>query len=439
MFSQFQAFINIAGQDENIDRPKNQSYNLDDEQILTMFHSEETFVKAERKHVSTKNNEDTQSDKEIFTGIDRKEHAYKSPSKNMLKNAGIDESYNEENSSRDNIKQNIYKTHNRSVMNVYGNNITYDAGKYFDWDEQDVARKVQNKNFSNNVNTDQFNDDNDDVSRLKRKEQLLEASITHDGNCSKSLPQAIVVGVMKGGTDTLATFLSLHPNIAMQKKVGAVQFFSKYYDKGLDWYKTQMPCSKPDQITMEKSPQYFTGKASERIYEMNSTIKLIIIVREPVSRMISHYDQIQAANPWKIKSTLENVILKPNGEIDINSGIMALSLYAVHIKRWLEEFSLKQIYIVDGDNFREDPSVELNKIETFLGLPHFITKENFKFDEEKGFYCLKTTQGVNCMPKGKGRKHKELHPDLIDKLKKFFKPHNEEFFKIIQKRFNWGY
>ena len=118
---------------------------------------------------------------------------------------------------------------------------------------------------------------------------------------------------------------------------------------------------------------------------------------------------------------------------------MASSLYAVHIKRWLEEFTLKQIHIVDGDKFREDPSGELNKIETFLGLPHFITKENFQFDEEKGFYCLKTTQGVNCMPKGKGRKHKELHPDLIDKLKKFFKPYNEEFFKIIQKRFNWGY
>ena len=439
MFLWSQAFINIAGQDKTIDRPKNKSYNLDDEQILTMFHSKETFGKAERKRISTNNNEDKLSGKEIFTGIDRKEHAYKTPSHTMPKNAGIDESYNEDNSSRDNIKENTYKTHNRNVMKINENNKTYDAEKYSDQDEQDVASKVQNNNFSNNVNTDQFNDDNNDVSRLKRKEQLLEASIIHDGNCSKSLPQAIIVGVMKGGTDTLATFLSLHPNIAMQKKVGAVQFFSKYYDKGLDWYKTQMPCSKPDQITMEKSPQYFTGKASERIYEMNSIIKLIIIVREPVSRMISHYDQIQAANPWRIKSTLENVILKPNGEIDKSSIVIAISLYAIHIKRWLEEFTLKQIHIVDGDNFREDPSGELKKIETFLGLPHFITKENFEFDEEKGFYCLKTTQGVNCMPKGKGRKHKELHPSLIDKLKKFFKPYNEEFFKIIQKRFNLGY
>ena len=421
---------------------ENQSYDSDDEQNSTTLDSKETANQAKHENVSKNADQEELGDKEIFNEFDSKENAYKPKNINLSKNVDIDETDEEENSSRDNnIKESVNKTQSRKVLENHYKYQTDDVENYSDWDKQDIPNKVKNKNVSESVSRQQFNDENNVLKELHRLEKVLDMPLNHGGNCFKSLPHAIIVGVMKGGTGTLGTFLSQHPNIAMQLRPKPLLFFTRNYHKGLNWYKTQMPCSKQGQITIEKSPQCFKGiRAPGRIYEMNSTTKLIIIVREPISRMISHYDHIQAADtPWRVQNTLESEILKPNGDIDKNSKIIVTSFYAIHIKRWLEKFSLEQIHIVDGDNFREDPSDALSKSETFLGLPHFTTKENFEFDEEKGFYCLKTSGGVNCMSKGKGRKHKELGPDLLERLKKLFKPYNEAFFKIIKKRFNWGY
>lgn len=54
-----------------------------------------------------------------------------------------------------------------------------------------------------------------------------------------------------------------------------------------------MPEIADNQISIEKSPSYFvTPEVPERVYGMNSTIKLLLIVREPVTRVISDYTQI---------------------------------------------------------------------------------------------------------------------------------------------------
>lgn len=45
----------------------------------------------------------------------------------------------------------------------------------------------------------------------------------------------------------------------VQKAAGEVHFFDRdvNYNKGLEWYRMQMPHSYPGQITIEKSPSYF--------------------------------------------------------------------------------------------------------------------------------------------------------------------------------------
>ena len=85
----------------------------------------------------------------------------------------------------------------------------------------------------------------------------------------KRLPDVILIGVMKGGTRALLTYLSMYPQVAACNF--EVEFFANKYDKGLQWYKEQMPWSSPNQLTMEKSPVYFvTPTVPKRIYHMNS-------------------------------------------------------------------------------------------------------------------------------------------------------------------------
>lgn len=51
----------------------------------------------------------------------------------------------------------------------------------------------------------------------------------------KRFPQAIIIGVKKGGTRALLEFLRIHPDV---RAVGAEpHFFDRFYDKGLEWYR----------------------------------------------------------------------------------------------------------------------------------------------------------------------------------------------------------
>jgi len=110
----------------------------------------------------------------------------------------------------------------------------------------------------------------------------------------RRLPHVLIIGVRKCGTRALLEMLNLHPRI--QKASGEVHFFDRdeNYHKGLEFYRSKMPESYEHQITIEKSPSYFvTSEASERIRAMNATIKLLLIVREPVVRAISDYTQLR--------------------------------------------------------------------------------------------------------------------------------------------------
>lgn len=56
-----------------------------------------------------------------------------------------------------------------------------------------------------------------------------------NGSGTKRLPQAIIIGVKKGGTRALLEFLRVHPDV---RAVGAEpHFFDRNYERGLAWYR----------------------------------------------------------------------------------------------------------------------------------------------------------------------------------------------------------
>ena len=114
-------------------------------------------------------------------------------------------------------------------------------------------------------------------------------------------PKAIIIGVRKCGTFALLNALTLHSKIETtarkhtRRGAGEVNFFSSntIYKKGLEWYRNCMPLSAEDQITIEKSPTYFLDPLTpKRIREFNRDIKLIVILRDPVTRLISDYTHV---------------------------------------------------------------------------------------------------------------------------------------------------
>lgn len=224
--------------------------------------------------------------------------------------------------------------------------------------------------------------------------------------------------------------------------VPELHFFCKdeNYKKGLDWYRNQMPLSEPHQLTVEKTPNYFTSEiAMQRIQQMNSSIKIIIVVREPVSRMVSDYVHNHSLHPERRPEKHFGTIatVAPTGEVDERCRELQPSLYDVHFTKWLKYFNRSQILLVDGDTLVRDPVTELVRVERFLGLQHQFDETMFYMGKQ-GFYCLKNTKVKHeCMSWDKGQPHPKVQKDVWDKLCKYFEPHNRDFFKMSGQYFDW--
>lgn len=262
---------------------------------------------------------------------------------------------------------------------------------------------------------------NSEYSPLIRNEQRV-----------RRIPQAIIIGSRKSGTRALLKFLEVNP--AIRAAHSEVHFFDRpqNYKLGYDWYRSQMPESYSHEVTIEKSPAYFvTPDVPEKVKAMNSSIKLVLIFRNPVVRLISDFSQIvanrmespddeddvggdyggiavserleeQEANMkngsssdstskslWdKAEADFSDYVLRLDGGIDEQRRAVKIGMYSNYLERWRALFPMNQFHFVDGENLISNPYEELNKLELFLGLKSVIRKEDFVFNAKKGFFCL---------------------------------------------------
>uniref|UniRef100_A0A8C9U4X7 Sulfotransferase n=1 Tax=Serinus canaria TaxID=9135 RepID=A0A8C9U4X7_SERCA len=255
----------------------------------------------------------------------------------------------------------------------------------------------------------------------------------------KRLPQALIIGVKKGGTRALLEAIRAHPDV---RAVGTEpHFFDRNYEKGLEWYRNVMPKTLEGQITMEKTPSYFvTNEAPRRIHSMAKDTKLIVVVRNPVTRAISDYTQTLSKKPEI--PTFEVLAFKNRtlGLIDASWSAIRIGIYALHLENWLQYFPLSQILFVSGERLITDPAGEMAKVQDFLGLKRIVTEKHFYFNKTKGFPCLKKPEDSSaprCLGKSKGRTHPKIDPDVIHRLRKFYKPFNVMFYQMTGQDFQW--
>ncbi|KAG5203439.1 hypothetical protein R6Z07M_010596 [Ovis aries] len=256
---------------------------------------------------------------------------------------------------------------------------------------------------------------------------------------SKQLPQAIIIGVKKGGTRALLEFLRVHPDV---RAVGAEpHFFDRSYDKGLAWYRDLMPRTLEGQITMEKTPSYFvTREAPARISAMSKDTRLLVVVRDPVTRAVSDYTQTLSKRP-DIPS-FESLAFRNRsaGLVDRSWSAIQIGLYAEHLERWLRHFPARQMLFVSGERLVRDPAGELGRVQDFLGLKRIISDKHFYFNQTKGFPCLKKAEGSgrpHCLGKTKGRPHPEIDAQVLRQLRDFYRPFNRRFYQMTGHDFGW--
>ena len=277
------------------------------------------------------------------------------------------------------------------------------------------------------------------------------SSVTDSRNESKYIPTynsrcnisrySLLIGVRKGGTRALIDMIGMHSKV--HSASNEMHFFDddENYEKGYAWYQQKMPSCKKHEIVIEKTPSYFvTPTVPLRVFKLNKDINLLLIVRDPVTRLISDYTQLlhnHVAKNLTFMSFEEFVTINdPQGERNlVHNDAILRSMYVKHMKRWLEYFPLSQIHIINGDRLIKKPWKELRKVETFLRLKHEIKKNHFYFNRTKGFHCLK--RAGRCLAKSKGRQHPKVSSEVVHKLRSFFRPYNYQFYDLVGQDFGW--
>ncbi|KAI4807765.1 hypothetical protein KUCAC02_027551 [Chaenocephalus aceratus] len=202
-----------------------------------------------------------------------------------------------------------------------------------------------------------------------------------------------------------------------------------------------MPRTLESQITMEKTPSYFVTKETpHRISAMSRDTKLIVVVRDPVTRAISDYTQTLTKSP-DLPSFQDLAFRNQSlGIVDTSWNAIRIGLYALHLENWLRYFPLAQIHFVSGERLITDPAGELARVQDFLGLKRIVTDKHFYFNRTKGFPCLKKPESSGsprCLGKSKGRTHVQIDRDAIEQLRDFYRPYNIKFYEMVGHDFKW--
>ena len=260
----------------------------------------------------------------------------------------------------------------------------------------------------------------------------------------KRFPNAIIIGVRKGGTRALLEFLKIHPKIKACSP--EVHFFDNdnNFQRGLEWYRGQMPKSLPGDITIEKTPAYFvTDKVPERVYQMNPTVKLIVTLRDPTERAISDYAQV-LSKQHGVKPPFEEFITKDKEQKELRTSAVSVKIgvYVNHLRNWLKFFPISQLHFVSMEEMKVNVAKELQAVEKFLNIEPFIKKKHFYINETKHFPCrtvhdAKNEPNSGCLSETKGRNHPTVRDDIRKLLQDYYRPYNKELYEQVQRDFNW--
>ena len=268
----------------------------------------------------------------------------------------------------------------------------------------------------------------------------------------KRFPDALIIGVKKGGTGALLEFLGMHPDVVAP--MSEVHFFNKFHHLGINFYLSKFPAVKPGKILLEKTPAYFHDKkAAKLIMEtLGPTIKLIVVFRNPVDRMISDFTHDKIGGIL-VRSFHDLAFTNCTSlEVDPSFDPLVRSKYINHINRFIKAgFTLENFIFVDGDLLSKNPATELARVEQFLGIRSMFSESMFYYDDAKGFPCVNLHNPFSdgtikegglgsknhprrCLDKTKGRSE-AFKPRLTQQQResfvRYFAPWNRQFFKLL--------
>ena len=178
---------------------------------------------------------------------------------------------------------------------------------------------------------------------------------------SSRTPNFLHLGPGKSGSTWLHEVLMLHPQVYLTEAKD-LYFFSRYYDRGLDWYRAQFHTAKPEQAVVgEVCPDYLPCPAApERIRAcLGPDVRLMVTLREPASRAFSAYLYLRK-HGLAAPSFRETAAATPE--------LLDEGRYATQLRRYLKVFPPESLHVTLFDDLQADPQFFLDDVTGWLGV-----------------------------------------------------------------------
>jgi Sulfotransferase domain len=249
-----------------------------------------------------------------------------------------------------------------------------------------------------------------------------------------ALPDFVVIGAMRCGTSRFYNLLTRHPNVK-RAATKEIHYFdrSERFDRGIEWYRGCFPPAKWKDgrgfITGEATPNYmYDPLVPERMARVVPEARLIALLRNPIDRAYSHYQQsvrrgletrsFEAVVEEEQARLLEAEVdssRRPTG-VGYASNLLAKGLYVDQLQRWSRFFDEEQILVLKSEDFFKHTEEALKQVQSFLGLPH---------------------GEIHPPSRRASDSYEPLDPATRRRLEAYFEPYNQRLYEYLGVDFGW--
>jgi hypothetical protein len=226
---------------------------------------------------------------------------------------------------------------------------------------------------------------------------------------ARPLPDFLLIGAKRGGTTSMFHHLLAHPRVIglfpsarrlpLRSERKGCHYFDARFDAGGWWYRTNFP-SRPYRslvarrtggpvLTGEATPYYlFHPHAAMRAKAVLPRGRIIVLLRDPVDRAYSHYNEQRRrghedlttfeeavrAEPWRLEGEHERLVHDPTATsfAHEHQSYLTQGRYLEALEPWLRAFPVEQVHIVRSEDMYADTQSTYDQVLDFLGLPHYV-------------------------------------------------------------------
>lgn len=208
----------------------------------------------------------------------------------------------------------------------------------------------------------------------------------------RPLVNMAVIGAQKAGSTALQNAIARHPEIRLPSSE------EPYFER------EDLPLGKADPyfrrkygrsfgrapITGVKRPNYLASeKAPSRLQQYNPNTKLIVVLRDPVSRAISSYLHSVRLGFLPVEEVNVGLTKVFNGDYDRHSvharETREFGLYAQCLMRWKRYFPQEQLHVIRLDDVLGQPEQVLKAVYHFFGVSLTVNSEDFQSANEGAY------------------------------------------------------